>query len=263
MANDKLSSFIEQLSTSIAGTVQQLTGASAKASISPEGAEEATHPEIWCVAALQMKSECRLALGCDRITGLFLARAMISETPNESASWTAEDDELIAEFGKQAVGRLSDDLSDFLQNEKFDYRGSVHDAWPVATFAKLTLQLPNRSLNFVLQLSMEMVRRLSKLEDLQAIATQISTGAKTSDHGAISSDNLDLLLDVPLAVTLRFGQRRMPLREILQLASGSVVELDRQADDAVDLLLDERIIARGQVVVVDGCYGLRVTEVCR
>jgi flagellar motor switch protein FliN len=60
-----------------------------------------------------------------------------------------------------------------------------------------------------------------------------------------------------------YGQQRMALRNILQLASGSVIELDRQAEDPVDLLLDERLIARGQVVVVDGCYGLRVTEVCR
>jgi flagellar motor switch protein FliN/FliY len=80
---------------------------------------------------------------------------------------------------------------------------------------------------------------------------------------AAAGNNLDLLLEVPLAVTLRFGQRRMPLRDVLQLSSGAVIELDRQAEDAVDLLLDERLIARGQVVVVDGCYGLRVTEVCR
>lgn len=75
-------------------------------------------------------------------------------------------------------------------------------------------------------------------------------------------NNLDLLLDVNLAVTLRFGERQMTLRDILQLRSGSVVELDRQTDEPVDLLLDGRIIARGEVVVVDGNYGLRVAEIC-
>ena len=54
----------------------------------------------------------------------------------------------------------------------------------------------------------------------------------------------------------------MTLRDILQLRSGSVVELDRQTDEPVDLLLDGRIIARGEVVVVDGNYGLRVAEIC-
>lgn len=73
--------------------------------------------------------------------------------------------------------------------------------------------------------------------------------------------NLDLVLDVELNVTLRFGQRLMSLREVLDLTSGSVIELDRQVDEPVELLLDGKVIARGEAVVVDGNYGLRVTEV--
>jgi flagellar motor switch protein FliN/FliY len=73
--------------------------------------------------------------------------------------------------------------------------------------------------------------------------------------------NLNLVLDVELSMSLRFGVRRLPLREVLELASGSVVELDRQVDDPVELLLDGRVIARGEAVIVDGNYGLRVTEI--
>jgi flagellar motor switch protein FliN/FliY len=69
------------------------------------------------------------------------------------------------------------------------------------------------------------------------------------------------VIDVPLTVTLRFGQRSMRLREVLELNTGTLVELDRQVEDPVDLILDERVIARGEVVVVDGNYGLRVTEI--
>ena len=71
---------------------------------------------------------------------------------------------------------------------------------------------------------------------------------------------MSMFMDVELGVTLRFGGRRMLLRDILELNSGSVVELDRQVQDPADLLLDGRIIARGEVVVVDGNYGLRVLE---
>ncbi len=73
--------------------------------------------------------------------------------------------------------------------------------------------------------------------------------------------NLDLVLDVELNVTLRFGQRQLTLREILGLTSGSVVELDRQVDEPVDLVLDGRVVARGEAVIIDGNYGLRVTHV--
>lgn len=73
--------------------------------------------------------------------------------------------------------------------------------------------------------------------------------------------NLKLVMDVELNVSLRFGQRELPLREVLELASGSVVELDRHVDEPVELLLDGKVIARGEAVIVDGNYGLRVTEI--
>lgn len=73
--------------------------------------------------------------------------------------------------------------------------------------------------------------------------------------------NLDLVMDVELNVTLRFGKRQLSLREVLELTSGSVVELDRQVDEPVELLLNGVLIAKGEAVVVDGNYGLRVIEV--
>jgi flagellar motor switch protein FliN/FliY len=73
--------------------------------------------------------------------------------------------------------------------------------------------------------------------------------------------NLDLVMDVELHVTLRFGQRQLTLREVMDLTSGSVVELDRQVEEPIELLLNGMVIARGEAVVIDGNYGLRVTEV--
>jgi flagellar motor switch protein FliN/FliY len=75
------------------------------------------------------------------------------------------------------------------------------------------------------------------------------------------SANLDLVLDVALNVTLRFGQRQLSLREVLDLTSGSVVELDRQVDEPVELVLDGRVVARGEAVIIDGNYGMRITQV--
>src|SRR6201992_4072934 len=77
----------------------------------------------------------------------------------------------------------------------------------------------------------------------------------------LQEPNLDLVMNVELNVTLRFGQRLLSLREVLDLAPGSVVDLDRQVDEPIELLLDGKVIARGEAVVVDGNYGLRVTEV--
>jgi flagellar motor switch protein FliN/FliY len=97
---------------------------------------------------------------------------------------------------------------------------------------------------------------------LTALSAQPNTRtAAEAETPSIDLANLKLVMDVDLNVSLRFGQRQLPLREVLELASGSVIELDRQVDDPVELLLDGKVIARGEAVIVDGNYGLRVTEI--
>ena len=73
--------------------------------------------------------------------------------------------------------------------------------------------------------------------------------------------NLELLLDVELEATIRFGEREMLLRDVLGLMPGAVIELNQMVNEPVSLLVAGRLIARGEVVVVDGNFGLRVTEV--
>ncbi len=69
------------------------------------------------------------------------------------------------------------------------------------------------------------------------------------------------LLDIELEARLQFGAREMPLSELLELTSGDVLELDRLVSEPVDLVVGDRIVARGEVVVVGGNFGLQVTEV--
>jgi flagellar motor switch protein FliN len=78
---------------------------------------------------------------------------------------------------------------------------------------------------------------------------------------AALSPGVELLLDVELEAALRFGRCEMPLGEILELGPGDVVELDRHVTDPVDLIVGNKIVARGDVVLIDGNFGLRVTEV--
>jgi len=73
--------------------------------------------------------------------------------------------------------------------------------------------------------------------------------------------NYALLLDVELAAVVRFGSREMELKELLELGPGDVVELDRHVADPVDLIVGDKIIAHGEVVLVNGNFGLRITEV--
>ena len=77
---------------------------------------------------------------------------------------------------------------------------------------------------------------------------------------ASSPPNLELLLDVKVELTIELGSCRMALREVLQLAPGSVVKLDQAAQHPVTLYATQKQIARGEVVVVNDCYGVKITE---
>lgn len=76
-----------------------------------------------------------------------------------------------------------------------------------------------------------------------------------------SGSGIDLLLDVVLKVNVELGRSSLPVRDILALGPGSVVELDRIAGEPVDVFLNATLIARGEVVVVDERFGVRVTEI--
>ncbi len=75
------------------------------------------------------------------------------------------------------------------------------------------------------------------------------------------SKNLDMLLDIPLQVTVELGRTRRSVKEILELSSGSIIELDKLAGEPVDILVNNRLIAKGEVVVIDENFGVRVTDI--
>ena len=97
-------------------------------------------------------------------------------------------------------------------------------------------------------------------ESKRAQATHASDDSAGNEPQKLSP-GLELLLDVELEASLRFGSREMPLGEILDLGPGDVVELDRHITDPVDLIVGDKIVARGEVVLVSGNFSLRVTEV--
>jgi len=82
-----------------------------------------------------------------------------------------------------------------------------------------------------------------------------------SARAGMSQERIDLLLDIELGATLRFGALELPLREVLELGPGDVLPLDRHVREPVDLVVGDRIVARGEVVLVAGNFGLHITEV--
>lgn len=82
-----------------------------------------------------------------------------------------------------------------------------------------------------------------------------------SPHPQGEPNNLNLLLDIPLQVTVELGRTKRSVREILDLSPGSIIELDKLAGEPVDILINNRLIAQGEVVVIDENFGVRVTDI--
>ena len=90
-----------------------------------------------------------------------------------------------------------------------------------------------------------------------ALNAPSDAAASTADE----SENLDLLLDIPLEITIELGRTRMLINDLLKLGQGSIIELTKEAGDTLEILANNRLIAKGDVVVVNKKYGIRLTEV--
>jgi flagellar motor switch protein FliN/FliY len=89
----------------------------------------------------------------------------------------------------------------------------------------------------------------------------VEAPVRANAGGERAAGNFDLLLEVELDASVRFGSCEMELKDLLELGPGDVVELDRHVADPVDLIVGDKIVARGEVVLVNGNFGLRVTEI--
>jgi len=91
--------------------------------------------------------------------------------------------------------------------------------------------------------------------------TQFEPLTANGARAGLESNSLELLMDVPLRLSVELGRTRLSVRQVLDLQSGAVVELDRMAGDPVDVFVNDRLMARGEVVVVDDKFGIRITEI--
>ena len=98
-------------------------------------------------------------------------------------------------------------------------------------------------------------------EETTAFTNEALRGIEQGNAVDADANGNSALLDIELEARLQFGAREMLLSELLELSSGDVLELDRLVSDPVDLLVGDRIVARGEVVVIGGNFGLQVIEV--
>ena len=189
----------------------------------------------------------------------------------KTALCTADHRESVMELLRQVAGIVASGAKARRGEVQLHLEESAAPSWAAAESFRLEAGAetpPGMALEFGLSAALVAELRTVKAEPAKMEAAKAagdsSAPASSSGSNAMASAEagaLDLLMDVQLALSMRFGSRRLLLREVLELSPGAVVELDRRVQEPVDLLLDGKLVARGEVVVIDGNYGLRVSEV--
>jgi flagellar motor switch protein FliN/FliY len=99
------------------------------------------------------------------------------------------------------------------------------------------------------------------MSDGQSPEEILNSGDLSSVIGDVDSPDLDVILDIPVVLTIEVGSTSITIRNLLQLNQGSVLELDRLAGEPLDVLVNGTLIAHGEVVVVNDKYGIKMTDV--
>jgi flagellar motor switch protein FliN/FliY len=99
----------------------------------------------------------------------------------------------------------------------------------------------------------------SALESIKELADEVQTGDDALNK--LKVQNLDFILDIPLKVSVELGRSKAVIKDLLQLGQGSVIELDKLAGEPLEVLVNGKLIARGEVVVVNEKFGVRLTDI--
>jgi len=220
---------------------------------------------LWVRFSAEKRLRGEQALFISKPDALALAGILMWEPPDAAAELDDEHTDAVAELLRQAAGAAATALGDKLGGEVgLVFRASDRPRWAPAVHVAMSCSSAQvSSVGVHLFLSPELAAAIGPTTTAESDVAPRDQSRTTNPLPQLprDSDNLRFLRDVELEAYLRFGERQVLLRDILDLGRGGVVELDKQLQEPVELLVGQKVVARGQPVIVDGNFGLRVTEI--
>lgn len=265
----KIQAYFQAWGTSISRVLQEVAGAPHTwQELSPEATRELLASLKEEGISLQFEASQHLTgkqgFVLSKKNAVRLSQLLLAEPEDGSSAMTDDHRDAIAELFRQFAGAAASALKGLAGGEvSFKWLGLEPFPGEPAERAGMQWSSPGlASIALVAELDAGLMTALNPVAAPVVQALELPTPALPPAPLAQARDpKLELLMDVELDVTLRFGERQMVLHDILDLSAGSVVELNQYVQDPVELLVGNKVIARGEVVVVDGSYGLRVLEI--
>jgi len=270
-APDRTEGYLSAWTASVCDVLKKITGtAFTAADLSPQevAQEVGTLREegLWLRFTIEKALEGEQSFGMGKSDGLRLAQILMGQPFDVSQDFSSEYQDALSELFRQFAGTAALALKPRVGGE-VNLQLAGHDPgnwkphlqWGVRLKSEEAVQFP-----LVILLDPVLGKSLASGPSGEAarhLDAPISSAPLTSAAASKGNRNIDLLLDIELPVALRFGKSEMTLSSILELSAGAVVELDQKILEPVELLVGGKVVAQGEVVVMDGHYALRVTEV--
>lgn len=252
---------IEEWTAGLASAVQSMAGGRPAVSsrVLPAPPELAPSGEVWRQPLPPMAGSVWVAAPADgaQALGAYVLRALGVE---DSAA--AEQQSTFQEIRSQALAGLAQALTVRLNREVNPSGGSESQpaAFPPCRWVEVTLQLGDRAVMLHAGFETAMTEAIQAAE-IQPASAPITPVAPPPRSPVDNSKTFALLLEVELPVAVSFGRAQIPLKDVLKLTTGSIVELNRAVSEPVEIIVNNCVIARGEVVVVEGNFGVRIQEV--
>jgi flagellar motor switch protein FliN/FliY len=255
----------ETWSSKLAGAIEAMTGDLPQASTKP-AAGEPPAGLLWWQHPLSMGAQAAVWIGAPEPSWLGIGKFLLSSAGIE-ASGPDDARNTFLEISSQAVSGLCQALSERLAKNVSTEGGGESGPTSGAVLFEAAVTLGTDTLSLYVSVSASVVEALGSSRTSGPPAAEERAGEgraaaeRAPDPRKKETNALDLVMEVELPVSVSFGRAELPLRDVLKLTTGSIVELNRGLTDPVEIIVNNCVIARGEVVVIDGNYGVRIQEI--
>ncbi len=272
-----MNAFIELFQSELKGTIEALIGETPELKLKDEQSLSIVSSIIPPIVIANIHSsgttDGSLMLGLTPALVAYLSDMMLGEDPSGREEISEDDLDAAKEIASNIFGSIANSLA--VQSDmpvlSFSMQGTdlIDEGREISldSYAKMfTYSITLGGSEFMLMLIFD--ERLDDAIFGQKEKTQDeppSSGGDTESKKANLSDdelkNISLILDVKLPVKVRIGKKKMLLKDVLNMDIGSVIELNQLANDPLEVLVDDKVIAEGEVVIVDGNFGVQITSI--
>jgi flagellar motor switch protein FliN/FliY len=261
-----MNNFINLLITETSSVIEGLTGQSSEITFEGEQSIDATLSINNTLAYSIVKCDnSSIAFALDTPLATALGDMMLGGEGEEQQSMSDEDLDATKEIVSNIFGAISTtlsaqedlpDLSFEVENIEFLEGGSNFSEY--SKLYTIKIQVANTSANIYLAANSDFI------SNFEIISTDDDSNQTNGSNSSLSQEelkNMELLLDVQLPIRVRIGTKTVLLKDVLNMDIGSVVELDQLANEPLDVLVGDKIIAKGEVVIVEGNFGIQIVEI--